>query len=462
MLARLSFRLLVGLAFAVAAGCDDDGQQGGGPAAPLDGGLADSDTDATETGSRDSGDPETSDGAPDVGGGADAASTDAGSQEVWPGDDLPAAGLTFGPLQPWANPIDDYLEAGMQHAGLFLRGVHDLVVWEGRLYLGYGDANVNLGRVIPIEVRSFTSPDEPEPLREFATDEEQIEHYRVLEQGLYIAGVDATEDAWLGNVYYRGEAGDWTKSRTLQGGVHVHDVAGHGGAVYAVGSGAAPEEWEAGDIFAHLWRSEDSGASFEIVARRHNGGDGDARWTRLISRPEGLYVFGYASNAQFVIDEIVNGVWDGQEVTPLADDHPLRWVLVDQSHPLPDGTALLTGVDASAQPLRRRAFRMSGDGVVEPVAGLQGLSVLDVAPHLPTGEVVLMVEQGDEVSDELRSSWAPKILISSDLESFTEALSFESERPPGAIVYWRGALYFGSGEGQVLRSAGRPQDAPPG
>ena len=441
--------------------CGDDGDVGAslpGPDEDLGGSdVGPAHSDAGADAEIDVGQPQRDAAVADLATGADAEDPGPG----WPGDDTPAAGLSFGPLLPWASPIDDYLEAGARHSWVFLRGIHDLVVYQQRLYLGYGDANENLGRVTPIEFRYFTDPDSPEAVREFATDEEQIERYRVLGDQLVVAGVDATEDAWLGNVYTRGPQRDWHKSRTLEGGVHVHDVAEYAGAIYAVGSGATPGEWEAGDIFAHLWVSDDGGETFAVAARHHNGGDGDARWTRLLARPEGLYVFGYGSNADFVIDEITSGVWDGEAVTPLPEEHPLRLVLPADTQPLPDGSALVFGVDASVRPLRHGAWRMVGADV-RPVAGLAGLTVLDVAPHPPTGEVVLLVEEGDLVSDELRSEWSPRILLSGDMETFEEALRFVTDRPPGSVAYWRGALYFGSGAGEVLRSVGAPDAAPEG
>ncbi len=140
---------------------------------------------------------------PDV---ADAAARDAEVAADRPPATL--AGLRCGAPSPWAEPIADYLAVGERQTmgGDFLRAVQDLHVYEDRLYLGYGDANVNLGRATPIEVRAFADDARPEAASEFRTDEEQIERYRELDGDLWIPGVDATEDAWLGNVYWRARA----------------------------------------------------------------------------------------------------------------------------------------------------------------------------------------------------------------------------------------------------------------
>lgn len=167
--------------------------------------------------------------------------------------------LTYSAPEPWADPIADYLAAGRQEVGsdLFDRAIQDLAPFDGRLFIGYGDATKNLGRIVAIEPRSFGDPEEPVASADFATDEEQIDHYRVFDDRIAIAGVDATEDGWLGNVYARITGGVWTKNRTVDGGVHVHDITAFSGAYWTVGSGASPNEWKSNHIFSYLWRSWD-------------------------------------------------------------------------------------------------------------------------------------------------------------------------------------------------------------
>jgi hypothetical protein len=45
--------------------------------------------------------------------------------------------------------------------GLFDASINDLAAIGVRMFFGYGDANFNLGEHIPIEMRFFTSPEDP-------------------------------------------------------------------------------------------------------------------------------------------------------------------------------------------------------------------------------------------------------------------------------------------------------------
>ena len=377
-------------------------------------------------------------------------------------DDRPLAGSAFAPFAPWSRPIDDYLAVGEQRYGPagFLRGIHDLVVFADRLFLAYGDANVNMGRHVPIEVRAYVDPALPTPEAEFATDEEHVERYRVLGRRLWIAGVDATEDAWLGNLYERTEAGVWTKHRTVRGGVHVHDVAGFDGAAWAVGSGATPEEWNAGDIYAHLWRTWDAGETIAVVARSHNGGVGDARWVRLLpvtaGATHGLLVFGYGSDATGSIDTLPHGTVasGGDVVTPLAADHPLRLVFITETDPLPDGSGLVRGVDASREPLRTVVHHATDASDAAPVEHFRDRTVVDVFVHAPTGEVLVLSQEGDDyLAGNNLTHWSLRLEVTHDLASWTELMTFETDVRPRAVAAWRGDLYLGTDDGEVWRAA---------
>lgn len=386
--------------------------------------------------------------------GSDAA-VDAGAA---PPDAGSLAELRFPVPEPWAEPIGDYLAAGRAHVGpegRFFEEIHDLVVFEDRLYLGYGDADVNMGRVIPIHFRAFASPEDPIPVDELASDEEQLDRYRLLDGELFMAGVDATEDGWLGNVYFRRPGGAWQKSRTLEGGVHVHDVASHLGTIYAVGSGATREEWGQGNIYAHLWISQDRGERFEILERHHNNRIGDARWTRLLATSAGLYVFGYRSNNQGSIYDLPHHLWDGEILAPLQPEHPLRFVFVTETDPLSPELGLVRGVIASETPLRSATWRVAGEEVVR-LAALDEVTVLDVDRVEATGELLLLVRDGAEYPAAGRT-FSVRALVTRDLERFEELFVLETDRLPKALAHWRGHLFLGTARGEVWRSPGLPR-----
>ncbi len=334
--------------------------------------------------------------------------------------------------------------------GRFMRGVHDLAVYDDRLFVGYGDADVNLGRVIPIEVRAFRSDTDPTATAEFATAEEQVEQYRVLDGTLWIAGVDATEDAWLGNVYRR-TGGQWVKLRTVQNGVHVHDVATWGGAVWAVGSGGTPDEWNARDIYGHLWRSTDRGQTFTIAARHHNQRMGDARWVRILPLTESLLLFGYRTDNTGRAS-IVNARFDGTTAAPLAEDDPLRASFIVETLPLPGGRGIARGAvnNPAGAGLVHRAYRVDPAGRATVVMPLEGRAILDIAPVADTAELlVLSAEHGEWGRD--RPDWSLRLDVTRDLVTFDTVARFDTIDAVRSVAAWRGRVYFGRDDGEVLR-----------
>lgn len=372
---------------------------------------------------------------------------------------IPAGPLA--PPSPWASPIVDYLAAGEAHVGpdgSFSRGIHDLVVFDDRLFFGYGDATVNLGRVTPIEFRAFTEPEDPEAIAvEFASDEEQIDRFRLIDGVLFQAGIDATEDAWLGNVYRREVGGEWVKHRSVGNGVHVHDVVGFEGALYAVGSGATPEEWGGGHVYGHLWRSEDDGATWSVVDRVHNGLMGDTRWVRLLPAGGKLYMFGYRSDRQGQIYEFPTGVLagNGLRVDLLPDEHPFGRVYAVETDVLAPGVALVRGVDVGAgNPLRYQTWRVDEEGIT-PIGALAGMTVVDVTRRVETGEVLLMTHDEDDFQTANGlTSWTVRVHVAADhtLSDLAELVRFETDVRPRAVAWWRGGLYYGDDVGQVWRS----------
>lgn len=111
---------------------------------------------------------------------------------------------------------------------LFARNVWDLHTWQGRIYLAHGNyANrgespaPNAG---PVPVWYYDTQKE-HWINEGEVWEEEIGHYDVLDEQLFIAGVDArAPDDWqLGN-YYRQTATGWEKYRNIPNAIHVLDL----------------------------------------------------------------------------------------------------------------------------------------------------------------------------------------------------------------------------------------------
>ena len=90
----------------------------------------------------------------------------------------------------------------------------------------------------------------------------------------------------------------WTKYHSVAGGEHVHDIAAFDGALWSVGSGSDHRgEWEGGQIFRYLWRSDDGGKSFQTHCRfmYPDLGKGDTRFRRLLVIGDTMYAFGYVN-----------------------------------------------------------------------------------------------------------------------------------------------------------------------
>ena len=67
-----------------------------------------------------------------------------------------------GPLEPWAEPINDALEVGEEaFDGDFNAGITTLQPFEGRVWIGYGDATRNIGSELPVTFRWFEDPRDP-------------------------------------------------------------------------------------------------------------------------------------------------------------------------------------------------------------------------------------------------------------------------------------------------------------
>lgn len=393
------------------------------------------------------------------------------------------AGRTFGAFEPWARPIEDFLAVGEQvKGGNFNASITDLAPMGDRMFIGYGDADYNLGEHTPIEIRYFGSKDDPTAkaatidaegqgapqTTPTQSGEEQIDRYRLLDGVLWQAGIDsidadelhtqATTDpkAIEGNVYRR-EGDVWKKFRSLVGGEHVHDLASFKGAVYSVGSGADTRiEFEAGQIFRYLWRSTDQGASFDTVQRiQHpSPGQGDTRWVTLASTSDTLYLFGYESVFATNSTSLRNARFDGSAVEALPDSHGLAKVFANGSLALPDGAALVWGVDVSAQPVHYTALRVAADGSTVKLAALAGSTVIDAA-LTETGEVLYLALAGDTYGT-APASWALTLLVADagSPDATSEVLKLTLDLEPVSIAYWQGALFLGDSYGGVMRATG--------
>ncbi len=378
---------------------------------------------------------------------ADPLAGEVGPEMVPMPDDI--ADLTFGKFFKWTNPIEDYISINTEELGHgnFMKEIFDLTVFGDRLYFGYGDATLNLGRITPIEIRYFADPASKEYAFDFTTDEEQIDRYRQDDDLLMIPGVDATEDGLLGNVYTLPSGNEWYKSRTLEWAWHVHDSARLGDTIYACGSGGSLDDYSGSTVHAYLWGSGDGGENFEVlVDRPHPNPPGDQRHVHLLANDGELYVFGYYSDdtgttyaTSYLLGEEALVPWEG-----LGAFFVLDTAVLDQEN------GLVVGVHIE-QPLRQGAMLVT-NGVGEEVLALQDFTVLDVEP-LGDGRGLVLYLDGNDYPLEDTGGWPAHVGVLNSAGELTEIASFFPTIRPASVAFWQGRLYVGMADGNIWRAA---------
>ena len=354
---------------------------------------------------------------------------------------------------PWQCPIEDYIDYVVDEMGLlpdeFDHSVKELAVYEDRLYFGYGDWTYNTG---PVDVRYFGAP-EGEWTAEFTVDEESIDYYRTLDGNFFIPGVDATEDALIGNVYFKDPAGEWGKVRELGYALHVLDVVSFDGVLYASGGGCIDmDHYYAGEDEAVIWESVDGGYTWEPVLELMTTSVLDvARWERFLVNGDSLYAFGeiitytptgaYFENIHYVLNE---GEW--------SEAGLLSNVLTLHTDPFGPDTGILTGVYFSTFTAQYRAYALeSGSPRTLTVFSGADEKVVDVAP-VCDAEALFLTRDGDAFPDSAEPPYTYHVYQTSDLYTFEEWLTFTSDEIVMSLAYWKGGLYFGTWDGCILRS----------
>ncbi len=226
----------------------------------------------------------------------------------------------------WGNPIEDYIESATPIFTDFEKGISSLEVFEDILFIGYGDASVNVGSEFPIEFRILKSLDQKKPDKirvigdgqgaaqrsKYDTGEEKIIKFAQFDNNLWQPGYDSnTQDELYtqslhrekkliqGNVFKLQRLdGEFVfkKNRNILGGEHVIDIDMFNDRIFAVGSGANNrEEWDSGFVYRYIWESKDRGENFRTFYRNtfDIANYGDTRFRALLSSEDKLFVFGY-------------------------------------------------------------------------------------------------------------------------------------------------------------------------
>ena len=408
--------------------------------------------------------------------------------------------MSPGDLTVWAEPIPEAIEVGEKaFPDGFTRGITTLQPFDGRMWIGYGDATKNLGSEIPVVFKWFANADDPTariadvmatgqgPQQRSPADtgEEQLEPYRIIDGDLWQPGIDSTneDEAWTqakagtwrmvdgervqtklieGNVFKLepgAETPVWRKYRNIPGGEHVHDIIGFDGAIYAVGSGADYRfEFGNGIVFRYLWRSTDGGDTFETVRRVEvpEVGGFDTRFRRLLAVGDTLYVLGYIN--PFGTGGPITGVHlqvrhdDGEPVLedldgPLADLLPIRTFV------LPGGERGLI-VAREGRRGRTRTFLADENGYRE-LEAWSGRRVVDLAIGPDGSDVLIVASDGIPAEEGAPQRFAFCRSDCGDIDRFEEIRQIDGLVPTSLAIF-DGAIFVGSDDGRVFRASIHP------
>ena len=146
------------------------------------------------------------------------------------------------PATGWASEVPPHVESLVipfakrypNGPAVYARNTWDLQAFGGQLYIGAGNWS-NRGpapNAGPVPILAW-DPAEEAIVREGEVDDEEISRFEVIDDRLFIPGVDPRESWKLGNLYRRETDGRWRKMRTIPRAIHAYALAGHAGRLYA-------------------------------------------------------------------------------------------------------------------------------------------------------------------------------------------------------------------------------------
>ncbi len=136
--------------------------------------------------------------------------------------------------------------------------ISDMVIYNGKLYIGDGDYSTNTG---PVNVMAYDLASGSWELSGTLPDE-AVKRFVTINDELIIPGTDPRGDWSFGNYYTLKESG-WETVRTIPGGIHNFDMAEHNGMLFAalgVEAGKYP-----------VAVSKDGGGTFTSVTMEKDG-----------------------------------------------------------------------------------------------------------------------------------------------------------------------------------------------
>lgn len=352
--------------------------------------------------------------------------------------------------------------------------VHDLIFYNEKLFIGYGDAVVNTG---PTDIIYYDT-EKDTFITEFTVDEEAIYLYQVIDGQLMIPGIDATEDWTLGNFYVRGDS-TWTKYRSIPHGIHVNSLASFQDRLFAC-TGAFSGVGSDTIAFGSIFSSADNGLTWSLSYTTPTDEQNTYRVNAIIPFQQVLYAFSfayYALKKEAVPEKFHSGLshrtvgedyhlllkpdiigscdavvydgsdWSCQDILPYENLSYIArpFVFNDQLMlPILCGEYIDYLNKNREKTLHAKALLIAYDGKKSREIKLQYDLLIDVLVKADT--LFLLIERDSQ----------HYITTTIDLKKWTYYLIPPSLTTPKSLEYSSGTFYIGAGDGIIFAS--RPND----
>jgi hypothetical protein len=254
-------------------------------------------------------------------------------------------------------------------------------------------------------------------------------------------------------VFYKKPGQPWVKVRKLEHGVHVLDVIEFQGKLYACGGGISnAEDYKKGVNQASLWRSDDGGDTWGIDTEWTSGNlTAVYRWEQFLRTGDDFYVFGSVVDSTTSTLTNIPRRFDGGKWTSVKL-LPSTWV--QRTEPFDAKSGLAWGPDLTGETAHFRAYRVEAGDKATPITFLEDRQerVMDFF-HVADSDGLFLTRDGAAYPDKAAAPYRFHVYRTQDLAAFDELVTFDSEDTFLSLALWQGAVYLGTKEGFVYRTA---------
>lgn len=332
-------------------------------------------------------------------------------------------------------------EIGNPHSERFTEGefactAWDMTVWNGKLYIGGGDYDLNKG---PTDIWSY-DVEEKEWVKSGRVNGEQVSRFTVIGDKLFAPGIDTrgvdwehTDQDFYGD-YYSLDGEEWTAHDKLPGAIHNFDMVECNGKIFAglgIKNGAKA-----------VACSSDGGETFQGVEFFKDGDPVDTAGSEFIRVYE-LFVkdnqtyalLRYGERSHYELFR-----YDGEKFD-FYSDWSGKFYGAQPTYDLFSGKAVVNGKVYFAY---GNLFSTEDMDTIERVSVKDGAMIVDLA--VIGGRLfVLCLEREQE---EYRISvWVESKITES---GFREVFYFNYEIPVLSFAYHKSHFYFGAGSRTVM------------